>query len=119
MTDVQKQITLLTKQNEGMETSFTHKGVQFTKLIIENGDEPEVMLTLLTEYNIYLKNISKTNRPPSPPKPQSVKTVVEADTKITNPIDFSNEDELTNGQTIMMGNPNLLPEIYYADLCKD
>jgi hypothetical protein len=63
MTDVQKQITLLTKQNEGMETSFTHKGVQFTKLSIENGDEPEVMLTLLTEYNIYLKNISKTNRP--------------------------------------------------------
>ena len=100
MTDVQKQITLLTKQNEGMETSFTHKGVQFTKLSIENGDEPEVMLTLLTEYNIYLKNISKTNRPPPPPKPQSVKTVVEPDIKTTKPIDFSNEDELTKEEKI-------------------
>ena len=48
--------------------------------------------------NGYLKNISKTNRPP--PKPQSVKTVVEADTKITNPIDLSNEDELTKEEKI-------------------
>lgn len=100
MTDVQKQITLLTKQNEGMETSFTHKGVQFTKLIIENGDDPEVMLALLKEYNAYLKNISKTNRPPPPPKPQPVKLVVEADTKIDVPMDFSNEDELTKEEKI-------------------
>ena len=92
MTDVQKQITLLTNQNEGMETSFTHKGVQFTKISIEHID-PETTLMLLTDYNAYLKNMSKTNR--LPPKPQPVKLVVEPDIKTTKPIDFSNEDELT------------------------
>jgi hypothetical protein len=56
-----------------METSFKNKGVQFNKLSIDNMD-PETELMLLTNYNIYLKDISKNNRPP----PQEKSKVVEA-----------------------------------------
>ena len=99
MTDVRKHIILLTNQNEGMETSFTHKGIQFTKLIIENVD-PETTLMLLTDYNTYLKNISKTNRPPQQPTEPKIKTIVHTNKETTDPMDFSNEDELTKEEKI-------------------
>lgn len=78
MTDIQKQITNLKKQNDGMEIAFKNKGVEFTKLSIDNM-EPETELMLLKDYNEYLKNISKNNRPPpqqkevKPPQEKSVK----------------------------------------------
>lgn len=61
--DIQKQITILTKQNEGMEISFKNKGIEFTKLNTNNVD-PETALLLIKNHNEYLKNISKQNRPP-------------------------------------------------------
>ena len=67
-----KQIANLKKQNEGMETSFKNKGIQFTQLTIDNVD-PETELTLLKDYNTYLKSISAANRPPPPVKEEKPK----------------------------------------------
>jgi len=63
-----KQIDNLKKQNEGMETAFKNKNIEFTKLSTENID-PEIELNLLKNYNEYLKGISKNNRPPPQEKP--------------------------------------------------
>ncbi len=57
-----KQIANLKKQNEGMETSFKTKGIQFTKLSLDSVD-PETELLMLQTYNNYLKGISTANRP--------------------------------------------------------
>ena len=69
-----KQIANLKKQNEGMETSFTTKGIKFTKVNIEDVD-PETELLLLQNYNKYLKEISAANRPPAPVKVEAAKPV--------------------------------------------
>lgn len=58
-----KQIANLKKQNEGMETAFKNKNIEFTKLNTDDID-PEIELNLLKNYNEYLKGISKNNRPP-------------------------------------------------------
>lgn len=63
MDNILKQITNLKKQNDGMETSFKNKNIEFNKLSIDNV-EPEMELTLLKDYNNYLKSISAANRPP-------------------------------------------------------
>ena len=82
--DIQKQIENLKKQNDGMETSFKNKSIEFTKLNID-GMDPETELLLLKDYNEYLKNISKQNRPPpqekpkEQPKPKEAKPKVEED----------------------------------------
>lgn len=57
-----KQIANLKKQNEGMESSFKTKGIQFTKLSLDSVD-PETELLMLQTYNTYLKGISTANRP--------------------------------------------------------
>ena len=57
MSDIQKQIENINKQNEGMEIAFKNKGIAFTKLSIDSMDS-ETELTLLQNYNAYLKNIS-------------------------------------------------------------
>jgi hypothetical protein len=70
---MEKQIQILTKQNEGIETSLQSRGIKFTKLSIDldlaNND---IKLDLLKDYNTYLKNIVKENKPkPAPiPPPQ-------------------------------------------------
>lgn len=46
-----------------METGFKNKGIQFTKLSIDSLDQEKELL-FLKDYNEYLKNISKQNRPP-------------------------------------------------------
>jgi hypothetical protein len=65
-----KQIANLKKQNEGMETAFKNKNIEFTQLSTDNID-PEIELDLLKNYNEYLKGISKNNRPP--PQEKQVK----------------------------------------------
>ena len=66
---MEKQIANLKKQNEGMESGFKNKGIQFTKLSIDSVDvEKEILF--LKDYNEYLKNISKQNRPPPQEKPE-------------------------------------------------
>ena len=60
MTDIQKQIENIKKQNDGIEQSFVTKDIQFTKLIITNVDS-ETELILLKSHNEYLKGISKNN----------------------------------------------------------
>lgn len=67
-----KQIANLKKQNDGMESSFKAKNVEFTKITIENVD-PETELQLLKDYNEYLKGISKQNRPPPQVKEEKIK----------------------------------------------
>lgn len=64
-----KQIANLKKQNDGMETAFKNKNIEFTKLSIDNVD-PETELALLKDYNNYLKGISAANRPPPQEKPK-------------------------------------------------
>ena len=73
-----KQIANLKKQNEGMETSFKTKGIEFTKLTIDNVD-PETKLMALKQYNDYLKGISVANRPPPTPKIVEPKPIEEPD----------------------------------------
>jgi len=63
-----KQIAILKKQNEGMETAFKNKNIVFAKLSIDNV-ESETELMLLKDYNNYLKGISAANRPPPQEKP--------------------------------------------------
>lgn len=63
-----KQISNLKKQNEGMEIAFKNKNIEFTKLSTDNID-PLIELNLLQNYNEYLKTISKNNRPPPQEKP--------------------------------------------------
>ena len=71
MDDILKQINILKKQNDGMENGFNNKGIQFNKQIIDNtGGETE--LTMLKDYNTYLKGISSANRPP--PQVKEVKS---------------------------------------------
>lgn len=65
MDNIVKQLELLKKQNEGMETAFKNKNIPFTKLSIDNVDlDPETELRLVKDYNQYLKGISAANRPP-------------------------------------------------------
>jgi hypothetical protein len=66
-----KQLANLIKQNEGIETSLKNKGIEFTKTSIDDTDITiETHLTILKEYNEYLKNVSKENRPPPQEKPK-------------------------------------------------
>lgn len=66
-----KQIANLQKQNEGMENSFKNKGIQYNKLSI-NAMDQETELSMLKEYNNYLKGISAANRPvQEKPKPKA------------------------------------------------
>lgn len=88
---MEKQIVNLIKQNEGMETSFKNKSIQFTKLTLDNMD-PETELTLLKEYNEYLKNISKQNRPPLQEKPKEQPKPKETKPKESNPLDDDEDD---------------------------
>lgn len=95
MADIQKQITNLKKQNDGMELSFKNKGVEFTKLSIDTM-EPETELMLLKDYNEYLKNISKNNRPPPQQKEvKSPKQEQQPSSKKEKKDDSDDEDELT------------------------
>ena len=83
---MEKQIENLKKQNEGMETGFKNKGIQFTKLSIDSVDLERELL-FLKDYNEYLKNISKQNRPPPQEKPK-----VE-ETQAVNPTHNDNDDD--------------------------
>lgn len=48
------------KQNDGMELYFIDKGISFNKLSINSEiDNLDTHLTLVKNYNEYLKNISK------------------------------------------------------------
>lgn len=100
MTDIQKQIHNFKKQNEGMKLSFQDKGINYTKLKYENID-PETELIVVKDYNDYLKNISKNNRPP--PQQKEVKCLKVEKTpsvKKEKLDDSDNEDELTNEEKI-------------------
>lgn len=72
-----KQIANMQKQNDGMETAFKNKGIQYTKLSIDEGMDLEMRFNMLKEYNNYLKDISAANRPP----PQPSKLPAKAETK--------------------------------------
>ena len=51
MADIKKQIMNLKNQNDGMETSFKNKGIQFTKLSIDENIDTETELSLLKCHN--------------------------------------------------------------------
>lgn len=74
MSTEEKQIASLKKQNEGMESSFQTRGIQFTKLSLDSMD-PEAELLLLKDYNNYLKGIASANKPA--PQVKEVPKVVE------------------------------------------
>jgi hypothetical protein len=100
MSEIEKQITNLKKQNDGMEISFKNKGIEFTKLSIDNM-APETELMLLKDYNDYLKGISKNNRPPTQQKEVKVSKPEQPPTsKNANKNDSDDEDELTKEEKI-------------------
>jgi hypothetical protein len=74
MSTEEKQIANLKKQNEGMESSFKNRGIQFTKLSLDSMD-PEAELLLLKDYNNYLKGIAAANKPAAPIKEEKPKVV--------------------------------------------
>ena len=88
--DISKQITNLKKHNDGMETSFKIKNIQFTKLSIDNVN-PENELMILKDYNTYLKGISAANRPPPQEKPKD-----QPKTKEVKPKEEEDEDDVPN-----------------------
>lgn len=90
MDNILKKITNLKKQNEGMETSFKNKNIQFNKLSLNTMDNPETELMILKDYNNYLKGISSANRPP----PQEKPVKQEASKKKENTEEEHDEDEL-------------------------
>ena len=100
MSELTKQITNLKKQNDGMEIAFKNKSIEFTKLSIDNVD-PETELSILKDYNEYLKGISKNNRPP--PQQKEVKqptTAIVPKEKKSKENDSDDEDELTKEEKI-------------------
>ena len=99
MSDTQKQIMLLNKQNEGMENSFKNKNIEFTKVNINNVD-PDTELKLLKDYNEYLKNISKNNRPPTQPKENKIPVQQEKKEKQINFNEDETEDEIIKEEKI-------------------
>jgi hypothetical protein len=76
------------RQNDGMETSFKNKGIQFNKLSI-NSMNPETELKLLKDYNNYLKGILAANRPPPQEKPKD-----QPKPKETKPKEEDDEDDV-------------------------
>lgn len=88
--ETQKQIVNLKKQNDGMETAFKNKGIQFNKLSIDVSN-PETELLLLQNYNKYLKDISVANRPPAPVKEEKPKE--QSKPKEKKPKEDEDEDE--------------------------
>jgi hypothetical protein len=58
-----KQIISLTKQNEGIVNSFKAKNIVYNELILNSDDSEEIQLQKLQEYNLYLKNLIKQNKP--------------------------------------------------------
>lgn len=100
MAYIQKQIANIKKQNDNMEVYFKNKSVEFTKLSIDNMD-PETELILLKDYNEYLKNITKNNRPPPPQKEiKSSKQEQPSSSKKDTEYDSDDEDELTKEDKI-------------------
>jgi hypothetical protein len=96
MADVTKQIANLKKQNEGMETSFKNKSIPFTKLSIDNID-PETELMLVKDYNNYLKEISKNNRPPQQkPEEKNAETQTNSLKEDDDDFVFVNEDVISH-----------------------
>jgi hypothetical protein len=85
-------ITNLKKQNEGMETAFKNKNIEFTKLSIDDVD-PETELKLLKDYNNYLKIISSANRPPQQEKPKIEKSKIEKKQETPKKSKDDDEDE--------------------------
>jgi len=62
--DTEKQITILVKQNEGIEKSLDAKSIQYNKLVLDASLSSEEQLIKLKDYNTYIKDISKSSRPP-------------------------------------------------------
>ena len=89
---MEKQIANLKKQNEGMKASFKAKNIKFTKLHINNVD-PDLKLTLLTDYNTYLKGISAANRPVKEEKPKPKDTAKLSESRPKEPKEPKADDD--------------------------
>lgn len=65
-----KVILGLQKQNDGIYSSLTNKGIQFERTTIPEGIDEETHINLLKEENMKLKEVSNANKPlPQPPQP--------------------------------------------------
>lgn len=63
-----KVIIGLQKQNDGIYSSLTNRGIQFERVVIPDGISEEEHIGLLKEENTRLKEISNANKPPPQPK---------------------------------------------------
>lgn len=97
---IQRQITNLKKQNDGIETSLQNRGIPFNKMSVDISI-PERELEVIRNYNEYLKEIVKNNKPQTQPQPKVVQkpviqTIIESDDeleeKITHKTNCSLED---------------------------
>lgn len=87
----------LQKQNDGIYTSLTNKGIQFERVIISPDADEDTILALLKEENAKLKELANANKPPPQPKaekkPQIPHPKKESKPKNNNE---NNEDEEEN-----------------------
>lgn len=92
--DINKQIEILKKQNDGIEKSLDAKNIQYNKLSLDELTDNEVILSKLKDYNTYIKDISKSARPP--PQVKEVKQPkAEASIKKEKKEDDEDDDALT------------------------
>ncbi len=68
-----KAILGLQKQNDGIYSSLTARGIQFERIVIPEGINEEEHLNLLKEENTKLKEVSNANKPPPQPKEEKKK----------------------------------------------
>lgn len=87
--NLENKINNLIKQNDSIYNSLLSKNILFERTILNNDILDEDKLILLSKENEKLKNISKSNRPPSEVKiPKNVEIKVE-----TKKVKFEEEDE--------------------------
>jgi hypothetical protein len=104
MENIEKMIAILNKQNEGMELSLKTRDINFTKCAINNLDpnniDPKTELIFLKQYNEYLKNISKQNRPPPQVKEEKQKEQPKPKEKPKSNEDEENEEDFKETKPI-------------------
>jgi len=69
-----KAILGLQKQNDGIYSSLTNRGIQFERTTIPSGIDEETHINLLKEENMKLKEVANANKPPPQPKEEKKPT---------------------------------------------
>ena len=99
-----KQITSLTKQNDGMFTSLTKRDISFTRVEILDTMTDEEKLSLLQEENTQLKAVIQANKPPPEPKKEKVRVEKPPEEPKEKPKEFHTYTNLEDMKRAFFGN---------------